>query len=179
MVMAPTLMHDSAVSSCFLGCLAFLHRLSHHNLLPHIPSISLSTVNSSPCPRIAPQSLNSSSQPLRLPGDPCPCLGYGWLPQGLPDSQFNLGCCRSAVSLSALSFSSDSDSCPDMGIRPLLQFPHPPRAGPGLLSLLFFSLVPLSYQVSRGSTYSFRLLRYSCLLPAGVLHPLLCLKLYS
>ena len=105
MVMAPTLMHDSAVSSCFLGCLAFLHRLSHHNLLPHIPSISLSTVNSSPCPRIAPQSLNSSSQPLRLPGDPCPCLGYGWLPQGLPDSQFNLGCCRSAVSLSVLNIS--------------------------------------------------------------------------
>ena len=31
---------------------------------------------------------------------------------------------RSAVSLSLKCFSSDSDNCPDVGIRPLLQFPH-------------------------------------------------------
>ena len=60
--------------------------ISHHNLLPHIPSIHVSTVNSSPCPRIAPQSLNSSSQLLCLPGDLHPCLGYVWLLQGLCDS---------------------------------------------------------------------------------------------
>ena len=48
---------------------------SHHKFLPHIPWIPLSTVNSSPRPGIAPQSLNSSSQ-LRLPGDPLPCPGY-------------------------------------------------------------------------------------------------------
>ena len=53
--------------------------ISHWDLLPHIPSIHLSTVNSSPLPGIAPQSLNSSSQPL------C-CLGYVWLQQGLSDS---------------------------------------------------------------------------------------------
>ena len=35
-------------------------------------------------------------------------------------------------------FSSDSDNCPDVGIRPLLQSPHLPRAGPVLLTLLFF-----------------------------------------
>ena len=53
--------------------------ISHHNLLPHIPSIHLSTVNSSPHPGIAPQSLNSSPQPL--------ChLGYVWLRQRLSDS---------------------------------------------------------------------------------------------
>ena len=32
---------------------------------------------------------------------------------------------------------SDSDNCPDVGIRPLLQFPHLRRAGPVLLTLLF------------------------------------------
>ena len=42
-------------------------------------------------------------------------------------------------------FSSDSDNCPDVGIRLLLQFPHLPRAGPVLLTLLFFPLVPSSY----------------------------------
>ena len=34
---------------------------SHRDLLPHVPSIRLSTVNSSPSPGIAPQSLNASS----------------------------------------------------------------------------------------------------------------------
>ena len=43
--------------------------ISHHNLLPHIASIHLSTVNSSPCPGIALQFLNSISQPLHLPGE--------------------------------------------------------------------------------------------------------------
>ena len=33
-------------------------------------------------------------------------------------------------------FSSDSDNCPSVGIGPLLQFPHPLRAGPVLLTLL-------------------------------------------
>ena len=60
--------------------------ISHYSLLPHLPSIHLSTVNSSPHPGIAPQSLNSSSQPLHLPGDLCPCSGYEWLRQGLSDS---------------------------------------------------------------------------------------------
>ena len=76
-------------------------------------------------------------------------------------------------------FSSNSDNCPDVGIGPLLQFPHPPRAVPALLTLLFFPLAPWSYQVLCGSIYSFPLIRYSCLLSAGVLHALLCLKVYS
>ena len=53
--------------------------ICHHNLLPHTLLICFSTVNSSPHPGIAPQSLNSSSQPLRH-------LGYVWLLQGLVDS---------------------------------------------------------------------------------------------
>ena len=38
---------------------------------------------------------------------------------------------------------------------------------------------PSSYRVLHGSIYSFPLVRYSCLLSAGVLHALLCLKVYS
>ena len=47
---------------------------------------SVSAVNSSPRLGIAPQSLNSSSQPLYLLGDLRPCLGCVWLQQGLSDS---------------------------------------------------------------------------------------------
>ena len=63
--------------------------------------------------------------------------------------------------LSVKCFSCDSDSCPDVGIGPLLQFPHPLRAGPILLTLLFPPLVSSSYWVLRGSVYSFPLVRYS------------------
>ena len=44
----------------------------------------------------------------------------------------------SCIPLSVKCFPSDSDNCPDVGIRLLLQFPHPLRAGPVLLILLFF-----------------------------------------
>ena len=56
------------------------------HLLPHIPLIHLSAVNSSPCTGIAPQSLNSSFQPLCLLGDLHPCSGCVWLRQGLSES---------------------------------------------------------------------------------------------
>ena len=52
----------------------------------------------------------------------------------------------SCFTLSLKRFSSDSN-CPAVGIRPLLQFPHPPRVDPVLLTLLFFHLVPLFYRV--------------------------------
>ena len=70
-------------------------------------------------------------------------------------------------------------SCPLSRTGSLFQLPHLPLAGPVLLTLLFFPLVPSSYQVLRGSRYSFPLVRYSCLLSAGALHALLCLKVYS
>ena len=76
-------------------------------------------------------------------------------------------------------FSSDPDNCPNVEIRPLLQFPHPPRAGPVLLTLLFFPLFPLSYQVLHDSIFFFPVIRYSCPLSTAVLHALLCLKVYS
>jgi len=109
--------------------------ISHHNLLPHITLIHLSTVDSSPHPKIAPQSLNSSSQLVRLLGDLHFCLGCSkdcpiLIPFRLPQI--------SSFTLSLKCFSSDSDDCPDVGTRALLQFPHP--AGP-FLTLLFFSFL--------------------------------------
>ena len=76
-------------------------------------------------------------------------------------------------------FSSDSDNCPNVGIRPLLQFPYLQRAGSVLLTFLFFPVVPSSYRGLRGSILSFPLVRYSCPLSAGMLHALMCLKVYS
>ena len=96
---------------------------------PITPQICLSTYNSSPCPRIAPQPLNSSSQLLRLPGDPRPCPGYVWLWQRLSDSH-SIYAVTDQLTLSHKCFSSDSDNCPNAGIRLLLQFPHQPGAGP-------------------------------------------------
>ena len=149
--------------------------ISQHNIFHHIPSIHFSTVNSSLCPGIFPQFLNSSSQLLHLLGDLCPHLGYVWLQQGL--SAFRLPQI-SCFTLSLKCFSSDSDSCPNVGIRPLLQFPHLQGADPVLLTLLFFFLVSSSYQVLHDSTCYLPLVRYSCRLSPGVLHTL-CLKSYS
>ena len=83
---APPPVRNSAVSPCFHGAWLSSTGISHHDLLPHIPWILLSTVNSCPHPGVASQSLNSSSQPLCLPGDQRPCPGYAWLQQGLSDS---------------------------------------------------------------------------------------------
>ena len=94
--------------------------ISHHSLLPHIPLLHLSTIHSSSRPGIAPQSLNSSSQLLCLPGNLCPCLGSVWLRQGLSLTPFRLPQI-SCFTLSLKCFSSDSDNCPDVGIIPLLQ----------------------------------------------------------
>ena len=147
MVMASPLTRDSAVSPCFHGCLAFHHRhfspqAFHQAFLPHIPWICLSTVNSNPHCGIAPQFLNSSSQPLHLPGDQGSMNGcvkdcLSLIPFRLPQI--------SCFTLSLKCFSSDSDNCPTVGIGPLLQFPYPPRAGLVLLTLLFSLLVPSSY----------------------------------
>ena len=111
--------------------------ISHHNLLPHIPSIRLSTVNSSPHPGIAPKSLNSSSQLLCLPRYVSVPGMYRFGKDSLILIPFRLP----QISCFTLSFkclSSDLDNCPVVGIGPLLQSPHPLRAGPALPTLLFF-----------------------------------------
>ena len=149
----------------------------HHNLLPHIPSICPSTVNSSPRPGIAPQSLNSSFQLLPLPGDLCPCTGYVWLWQGLSDSHSIKA--ATAVSLSALNVSPLTQTIALMwGSYPYF-IPPPSEGRSSLTNTPVFPLVPSFYRVLRGSIYPFLQVRSSCLLSVGVLHALLCLKVYS
>ena len=124
--------------------------ISHHDLLPHIPSIGLSAVNSSPRPGIASQSLYSSSQLLHFLETCVPVRGmYGCGKDCLILIPFRLPQI-SCFTLSLKCFSSDSDNYPNVGTGPLLQFPHLLRAGPVLLTLLFFPLVLLSYQVLYG-----------------------------
>ena len=83
------------------------------------------------------QSLNSSSQPLHLPGTCIPVWGtHGCSKDCLILVPFRLPQIT-CFTLSLKCFSSDSDNCPIVGSRPLLQFPHAPRAGPVLLTLLF------------------------------------------
>ena len=153
--------------------------VSHHSLLPHLPLVHLSIVNISPCLGIAPQTLSSGSQLLHLLEYLRPCPEYIWhgrdclilIPLRLPQTSW--------FPLSLNCLSSDSDNCPNVGIGPLLQFLHPPMAGSVLVTLQFFPLVPSSYQVLCGSIYSFLPVRNSCLLSAGALHALPCLKVYS
>ena len=116
--------------------------ISHHNLLPHVPSICLSAVNSISHSGIAPQSPNSSSQLLSLPGDLHLCPAYVWLQQVLHFFRLPQISC---FTFSFQCFSSDSDNCPFVGIRPLRQFPYPPRTGPVLLAFLFPPLPPSSF----------------------------------
>ena len=143
MVMAPPGIHDSTVLPCLHGCLAFLHRHFPPHLLPHIPSICLSAVNSSPHLRTAPQSLNSGSQPLRLPGD---LHLYPGMFHDTKDCLILIPLRLPQIScfISLKCFYSDSDNCPFLG-SDLFQFPRPLRTGPVLLTLLFFPLVPSPY----------------------------------
>ena len=152
MVMAPPPTRDSAVLPCFHGCLAFLHRHFPPQSPPSHPLHPSLHSQQQPSPGFAPQSLNSSSQPLPFPGNQRSCPWYVWLQQRLVLIPFRLPETR-CFTLRLKCFS-NSDNCPEVGIEPLLHFPHPPRAGPVLLALLFISLVPSSYQALRGSMYS-------------------------
>ena len=92
------------------------------------------------------------------------------IPFGLPQV--------SCFTLSLKYFSSGSDPLL-WGSDPCLSYHKPLKAGPVLLTLLFSPLVPFSHRVLHSSVYSFPLVKYYCLLSAGVLHALLCLKVYS
>ena len=136
MVIAPPPMEDSAVSPCFHGCLAFLHR--------HFPP------QSPPSHPLDP-SLHTQHQPLpwdcsTIPKLQLPASAPSRRPAFLPGGMY--GCCKdclilipfrlpqiSCFTLSLKCFPSDSDNCPDVGI--VLQFSHPPRSGPVLLTLCF------------------------------------------
>ena len=91
---------------------------------------------------------------------------------------FHLGCHRSAVSRSALNVSPLTQTTgPMWGLDPV-SVPPPAKGRSSPTNTPIFPPVPSSYQVSRGSIYSFPLVRYSCLLSAGAMHALLCLKVY-
>ena len=137
--------------------------ISHHDLHPHIPSIHLSAVNSSPHTGIAPQSLNSSSQ-LSFQETRVSAQGvYGCSKDRLIFFPFRLP--QSAVSLSALSAS-------PFWLRQLpccrgqipTSVPPPAKGRSSPTNTPIFPLVPSSYQFLRGSIYSFPLVRSSCLL---------------
>ena len=178
--MAPPTMCDSAVLSYFHGCPAFLHRHFPPQSPPSHPlHLSLhsqqqpSPQNCSTIPKLqlpAAVQVHGTCIPVQSVygcGKDCLIL----IPFKLPQI--------SCITFSLKCFFSDSYNCLDVRTGPLLQFSHPPRAGQVLLRLLFFPLVPSSYQILCGSIYSSLLVRQSCRLSAGVLHALLCLKMYS
>ena len=125
MVMAPTPMCDSAVSPCFSGCLAFFHR--------HFPPQS---------PPLHPLKLSLHSQQQPSPWDCSPILKLqlpATVPSRGPASLSWVYCSKDCLILIPFSllqiscftfslkcFSSHSDNCLDVGMGPLLQFPHSP-----------------------------------------------------
>ena len=172
--MTPSPTHDSAVSPCLHGCLVFLHR--------HCPPQSPPSSSLGPSPHSQQQT--SSWDCLTIPKLQLPatvpsrgpvslsmvCLAVARIVCVILIPLFQLSC----FSLSLKCFSSVPNNCPKMGIRPLLQI-RPPV----LLTLLFPHLLPSSYQILCGSIYYFLVVRYSCLLSAGILQTLLFLKVYS
>ena len=139
MVMAPPTMRDSAVSSCFYGCPAFLHRHFSPRSPPSYP-FDLSLCNQQQPPPWDCSTMPKLQFPTAAPSRGMYSCGQDYLiliPFRLPQI-----CC---FTLSLKCFSSDSDNFPAVGIRPLLQLRHPPKAGPVLLTLLFFPHVPSSY----------------------------------
>ena len=105
MVMAPAPTCDSAVSPCFHGCLAFLHR--------HFPpqSALLHSFNLSLCSEYQPSPWDCSTIPkLQLPAavpsmEPPSLSGVYMAAARTVWFSFHLGCHRSAVTLSALNVS--------------------------------------------------------------------------
>ena len=116
-------------------CLAFLHRYFPPRSPPTHP------LDQSLCRQQQPSTIPKLQLSAAVPSRG-PASGYVCLQQGLADSiPFRLPQVRCST-LSLKCFSSDSDNCPDVGIGSLLQFSHPPRTGPVLLTLLFPSPPP-------------------------------------
>ena len=105
MVMAPPPMHDSAVSPCFHGCPAFLHRCfppqspsSHPFDLSFHSQQQPSPWGCSTIPKLRLAAAAPSRGPVSLSGVCLAAARTVWF-------SFHLGCHRSAVSLSALNVS--------------------------------------------------------------------------
>ena len=178
MVMAPPAVHDLAVSPRFHGCLLSSTGISSHNLVSHIPSIRLPAGNSSSRPGIAPQSLTPAPSCYAFQGNSIPVRGmYGCSKDYLILIPFRLP--QISCFTPSLLFLLWLRQLPWCGDQSPASVPALPRAGPVLLTLLFSLLVPSSYWILPGSVYSVPLVTYSCPLSAGVLHEVLCLKVYS
>ena len=158
MVMAPCPTHDSAATSCFHGCLAFLHR--------HFPPQS---------PPSHPLNLSLHSQQQPLPWD-CSTLPKLQLPAAVPSRgpvslsgvcmaaartvwfPFHLGCHWSVVSLSALNVSPLTHrQLPWCGDQTPASVPPPAEGRSHPSNTPVFPLASLSYWVLFGSIYSFLL----------------------
>ena len=159
--------------------------ISHHNLLFPVPLGHLSAFSSRPHPgwyqtsprvvipppdttQIPPQSLHSSSLPATVPSRGLASLSglrtariICVIPTAFRLSQVN------CFTLVLKCFSSVPNNCPSVGAGPRVQFPHLAKAGPVLLTLLFSSQLPSSYQVLHGSMYSFLGIRFFCPFSAG------------
>ena len=129
-VMAPTPMRDSALSPCFRGCPAFLHRHFPPQSPPSHPLYPSLHGQQQPLPwdcSIIPKFQLLAAAPSRGPASlsrVCMAAPRILIPFRLPQI--------SCFTLRLKRFSSDSDNCPNVGIRSLLQFPHLLRAGPVL-----------------------------------------------
>ena len=179
MVMAPLPTGDSAVSPCFYSCPAFLHRHFQPQLPPSHPlDLSLHsqqqplTWDCSTILKFQLQAAAPSRKSTSLSGVCMAAARTVWF-------SFHLSCHRTAISLSALNVSPLTQTiAPMWGSDPCFS-PPPAKGGSSPTNTPVFPLVPLSSRVLRGSLYSFPLVRYSCQLSAGILHELLCLKVYS
>ena len=97
---------------------------SPHNLLPHIPSIHLSTVNSTPCPGIAPQSLNFKFPPNAPSREPTSLSQVGMAVASTVLILIPFRCHSSVVSVSALNVSLLTQTiAPMLGLDPCFTFP--------------------------------------------------------
>ena len=95
---------------------------------------------------------------------------------------FHLGCHRLAVWFSALNVSSLTQAiAPMWESDPCFSHwtPCPTRGRSSSTHTLVLPLVPSAYWVLHDSIYHFPVVRYSWPLSVGVLHALLCLKVYS
>ena len=139
--------------------------ISHHNLLPHNSSIH-------PWQSTAALTLGSLHNPQTL--RPCPGM-YGCGKDCLILIPFRLPQI-SCFTLSLKCFSSDSELA-RCGAQTPASVPPPAqgRSSPTHTPVSPQFLVLLSF----ACVYSFPLVRDSCPLSAGVLHALLCLKVYS
>ena len=129
---------DSAASACFHGCLAFLPQhfppgsLPSHPLNPSLHSQQLSS----------PWDCSTNLK-LQLPAtEPSRGPAFVWGMPGCGKDYLILIPFRlpqiSCFTVSLKCFSFDSDSCPNVGIRPLLRFLNLLRTGPVLLTPCFF-----------------------------------------